>query len=91
MSVDSISSSKEGALCWFHKILAWGLPAEHVGLVRPVHYFKRSCQKNMVSGPATWPMVRFMCSASVTQAFTGLDPGCGHDTAHQAMLGCHST
>ncbi|KAF5916429.1 hypothetical protein HPG69_006833 [Diceros bicornis minor] len=42
-------SSREGAPWWFHKILAWGLPAEHVGLVRPCHYFKRCCQKHMVT------------------------------------------
>ena len=44
-----------------------------------------------------WPRgrgVKFTCSAAVAQGFVGLDPGCGHGTAHQAMLRrrptCHS-
>ena len=31
-------------------------------------------------------VVKFTCSASVTQGFTGSDTGCGPSTAHQAML-----
>ena len=38
-------------------------------------------------------MVKVACSTSVAQGFTGSDPGRGHGTAHQAMLGqrpaCH--
>ena len=36
-------------------------------------------------------MVKFAHSASVDQGFTGLDPGCGFVTAHQAMLKQHPT
>ena len=36
-----------------------------------------------------WPrgqVVMFVHSTSVSQGFGGSDPGCGHGTAHQAML-----
>ena len=36
-----------------------------------------------------WPrgqVVKFTCSASAAQGFTGLDPGRGLSTAHQAMV-----
>ena len=36
-----------------------------------------------------WPcgrVVKFAHSALAAQGFTGSDPGCGHGTAHQAML-----
>ena len=36
-------------------------------------------------------MVKFSPSASAAQGFTGSDPGCGHGTAHQAMLRRHPT
>ena len=31
-------------------------------------------------------VVKFTCSSTGAQGFTGLDPGCGHGTTHQAML-----
>ena len=31
-------------------------------------------------------VVKFACSISAAQGFTGSDPGRGHGTAHQAML-----
>ena len=36
-------------------------------------------------------MVKFALSASAAQSFAGSDPGCGHGTAHQAMLRWHPT
>ena len=40
--------------------------------------------------PRGW-VVRFMCSASAAQGFTGSDPGHLHGTAHQATLRQHPT
>ena len=45
--------------------------------------------------PAPWPRwLKFACSALAAQGFTGSNPGHGHGTAHQAMLGqrptCHN-
>ena len=31
-------------------------------------------------------MVKYTCSTSVAQGFASSNPGCGHGTAHQAML-----
>src|SRR3712207_2842374 len=36
-------------------------------------------------------LVKFTCSASAAQGFTGLHPGHGTSTVHQAMLGQHPT
>ena len=42
--------------------------------------------KNDNWGQPCGQVVKFACSASVVQGFTGLDPGHGPSTAHQAML-----
>ena len=40
----------------------------------------------LTQGLTAWPRVKFMCSISVDQDFTGSDPGCGPSTTHQAVL-----
>ena len=47
--------------------------------------FGTSCLKKNWGQPCC-PVVKFTSSDSVAQGFTGLNPGHGHGTAHQAML-----
>ena len=42
-------------------------------------------------GLAHGQVAKFAHSASAAQGFEGSDPGCGHGTAHQAMLRWHPT
>ena len=42
-------------------------------------------------GPARGQVVRFTHSAWVAWGFASLDAGCGHGTAHQAMLSLRPT
>ena len=44
-------------------------------------YLRASCSQ----------VVKFTCSTSAAQGFTGLDPGHRHGTTHQAMLRRHPT
>ena len=47
--------------------------------------------KKIFGGQTLGQVVKFARSASAAQGFAGLDPGRGHDTAHQAMLRQHPT
>ena len=42
-------------------------------------------------GPARGQEVKLTCATSAPQGFTGLDPGHGHGTAHQATFRWHPT
>ena len=61
-------------------------PWEHWGQV--VLFFSRRLEwKDMGCwGQPRGQVLKFACSASAAQGFTGLDLGHGHGTAHQAML-----
>ena len=62
------------------------LDQEQAGHTRPRSLPLRSSRKNAHRGQPRGRVVKFACSASLAQGFTGLDPGHGHGTAHQAML-----
>ena len=49
--------------------------------------------KEQKTGRPCGHVVKFVHYALAAQGFTGSDPGCGHGTAHQAMLRCvpHAT
>ena len=47
--------------------------------------------KSKIGGWTCGRVVKFACSASVAWGFAGLDPGHGHGTAHQDMLGRRPT
>ena len=50
-------------------------------------------KKSLTGRPCGW-LVKFSCSAEVTQGSAASDPGCGHGTAYWATLGwrptCHN-
>ena len=54
---------------------------------------KTHIKEELGGRPRGW-VVKFSRSALVARGFAGLDPGCEHGTAHQAMLRqyptCHS-
>ena len=52
---------------------------------------KKKPDKPLGWGRPRGQVVKFAHSVSVAQGFAGSDPGCRHDTAHQAMLRRHPT
>ena len=54
-------------------------------------HLNHTVKLSILGGRPRGRVVKFMRSASVAQGFASLDPGCGHGTAHQAMLRRHPT
>ena len=70
----------------------WGLPRLRVSGAASVLTGKCVVKNVTLGGRPRGRVVTFVCStAAAAQGFAGSDPGCGHGTAHQAMLSWHPT